>query len=444
MRAKRVSDAVYLLSFFALIISAGSFFLLLPGAWLGGQGRPETLSPIDALFTATSAVCVTGLTVVDTAAFSRFGQLVILCLIQIGGLGIISFTSLLLIIPGRRLPFRRLKTIRGFSVAAIEHNPRRLVRDIVLFTLGIEFLGALVLRAAFAAAGSKEPWYDAVFHAISAFCNAGFSPYINSMEDYSREPAVLGSLALLIVLGGLGFVVLLDIERRLRGRRRALSYHTGLVLLASGFLIVVGALVYWLLEKDNAFTAMGPLDSISNAFFQAVTPRTAGFNAIPQSALSTSSKFLTILLMFVGGAPGSIAGGIKVSTAFLVLLAMVGRPDHRGDIAFGRRRLPKETIGTAVLYFLKAAALLALSAGALSFTEGLRGADFGHCVFESVSAFGTVGLSLGLTPLLSQAGKLVIIATMFAGRVGLVALAFPGAAESDRALVYPTADVLIG
>lgn len=443
MRKYDGSDAVYLLAFFALVIAFGSVLLSLPGAWAGSAAHQERLPFLDALFISTSAVCVTGLVTVDTADFTRFGQSTILALIQIGGLGIISFTSLLLLVPGRRLPFRRLKTIRGFSVDGVEFDPAKIVRNIVLFTFIIEALGAAVLYSAFSAAGDRTPLFTAVFHSVSAFCNAGFSPFRTSLEDFSRDPLILGTVAVLIVSGGIGFIVLQDLERRARGKRKRLSYHSKLVLGATAVLIFAGAALFWLFERGNAFAGMTAIEQAVNAIFQSVTPRTAGFDAVPQLSLAPPSKFLTILFMFIGGAPGSIAGGIKVTTACMVFLVMVKRPDERGDISALKRRIPFSALNSAVVYFLKALFLLILSAGALSLTEGARGAPFGHAVFESVSAFGTVGLSLDFTSGLSGAGKLVIIATMFAGRVGLVALAFPGIAKRIR-VVYPEADVLVG
>lgn len=440
MSKQRYSDAIYLLAFFLMIISIGTVLLSLPISW----SREKPLAFIDAAFIATSAVCVTGLSTVDTADFSRFGQIVILLLIQIGGLGIISFTSLLLVIPGRRLPFRRLATIRGFSIHGIEHDHIKIVRNIILFTFIIESIGALALYFAFSAAGTPEPVFIAVFHSISAFCNAGFSPFRDSLEGFRRNPALLGIISALIVTGGLGFIVLIDIGRRMRGQRKKLSFHSKAVLTTTAILILGGTTAFWVFEGDGAFSDMNTADRCINALFQAITPRTAGFNAVPQSGLSQPSKFIVMLFMFVGGAPGSIAGGIKITTAILVLLVMMRRPDEFGDINICRRRMDAKTLNAAIVYFLKAVFLLLLSAGALSITEGLHGADFSRIVFESMSAFGTVGLSLGLTGTLSHGGKLVIIATMFAGRVGLVALAFPGEGREKGEQTYPAADILLG
>ncbi len=442
MQSHGSSDTRYLLTFFLVIITMGTFLLLLPISWAGPAG--SSLSLVDSLFIATSAVCVTGLATVDVASFSRFGQIVILTLIQVGGLGIISFTSLILLLPGHRLPYRRLRTIRGFSLGGVEHNPVRIVRNIVIFTLSIELVGAFALFPAFMKAGAQDSAYTALFHSISSFCNAGFSLFPTNLEAYPDNPVVLGILPVLIVTGGIGFIVLQDIERRLRGKRSSLSDHSRLVLLLTGFLIVAGAAAFWLLERNHAFSGMSTSGKLINALFQSITPRTAGFNAVPQVALSQASKFLTIVLMFIGGAPGSIAGGIKISTAFLVLLVMVRQPNERGEINAFKRRLSPATTSAAITYFLRAGLLLLVATALLSLSEGGRGTDLGHIIFEAVSAFGTVGLSLNTTTGLSTVGKLVIIGTMYAGRVGLVALALPAMNWKSVHIVYPEAEVLVG
>jgi trk system potassium uptake protein TrkH len=442
MKRHQASDTYYLLAFFAVLITIGTFALWLPWSWRPEAGRP--LSFIDALFTATSAVCVTGLVPVDSAYFSRFGLVVIMLLIQFGGLGIIAFTSLLLAFPGGRLPLRRIATIRGFYLSGVEHEPAVIVRSIIMFTLGVEAVGAIVLSLAFRAAGQADWAFMGLFHAVSAFCNAGFSTSAASLEPYADRATVLLPAAALIVLGGLGFIVLQDIERRLRGKRRRLSFHTKVVLGGTAFLIAVGAVAFFLLERNSAFAGLSTGDAWINAVFQSITPRTAGFDAVAQPAFGQTSKVLTILLMFIGGSPGSIAGGIKVTTAFVVFAVMLRRPDARGDIAVFRRRLGPAQTNAAVVYFLKAGSILFLAAGLLSLTEGGHGADFGAIVFEAVSAFGTVGLSLNFTPRLSFLGKLVIIATMFAGRVGLVALAFPSLRRAKAEIAYPQGNVLLG
>jgi len=443
MKRAPKSDTVYLLTFFLSLIAIGTLLLCLPVAWSGTPGQPVALSPIDALFTATSAVCVTGLTSVDTSEFTRLGQVIILMLIQLGGLGIISFTSLMLIVPGQRLSFRRLGTIKSFSISGVEHDPVKILRNIVFFTIIIESLGALALFPAFYIAAVPDSAFAAAFHSISAFCNAGFSLFPNNLENYQGEPYVLLVVSMLVVTGGIGFIVLQDLALRLRRKKTNLSYHTKLILCSTVVLILAGATAFWFLEGNNAFTGMGPSDRVVNALFQSITPRTAGFNAVHQAGLRQASKFITMLLMFIGGAPGSIAGGIKISTAYVVLIVMLKRANERGEInALGRRISPAK-IHAAVTYFIKAVFLLVCAAGILSLFEGRRGADFGHVAFEVVSAFGTVGLSLDFTAGLSMPGKLVIIATMFAGRVGLLAVFFLGGSTATENFVYPEADVLI-
>ena len=441
MNARFKSDSAYLLAYFAALIAGGAAALSLPAAMPPGSGG---LPPIDALFTATSAVCVTGLVTVDTTAFTRFGQTVILLLIQLGGLGIISFTSMLLLLPGRQLPFRRLGTIRSFSLDGVEHDPRRIVAGIVASTFAIEAAGALVLYPLFRREGVAAPGFAAVFHSVSAFCNAGFSTFSDSLAGFRDRPAVLLTVSALIVTGGIGFIVLQDLALRLTGKKARLSYHSRLMLVLTAILVAAGALAFWFLEGGNTFAGMGAPDRAANALFQSITPRTAGFNAVSQAGLRQPSKLLTMVLMFIGGAPGSIAGGIKVATAFLVLLAMIRRPNQWGELNAFKRRYSTATVNAATSYFIKAAFLLVAAAALLSLVEGPRGADLGQIAFEVTSAFGTVGLSLDFTPSMGTAGKLVIIATMFIGRVGLLAFVFLGNSTKSGNLVYPEAELLIG
>ncbi len=438
------SDTASLLTFFVTVIMLGTLILCMPASWSGMRSGQDRIPVIDALFTATSAVCVTGLTTVDTSDFTRFGQVVIMVLIQTGGLGIISFTSLMLIVPGRRMSFRRLRTIKGFSISGVEHDPVRIVRDIIFFTILVEMLGFLALYRAFGSAGVPDSAFAAVFHSISAFCNAGFSIFPDNLEGFKGEPSILIVLSLLIVTGGIGFIVLQDLVQRIGGKKKNLSYHTKLILVSTLILILSGAAAFWFIEANNAFAGMSAVDRAVNSLFQSITPRTAGFNAVHQADLRQPSMFITMILMFIGGAPGSIAGGIKVATAYIVMLVMLKRANDQGEInAFGKR-ISRETINAALVYFIKAVFLLIFAVGALSLLEGPRGANLGQVAFEVVSAFGTVGLSLDFSPTMGLAGKLVIIFTMYAGRVGLLAFVFLGDSKSAENFVYPEADILIG
>jgi trk system potassium uptake protein TrkH len=432
------SNAFYLLSFFIIIISIGTFLLRLPGVWRGGG----SLSFTDAVFTASSAVCLAGLSVVKASGFSRFGQVVILFLIQTGGLGIISFSSILLTIPGNRLAMIQRTTIQSFYIDGVEYRPRIIVRNIMVFTACIEAVGAVLLALLFRAEGIGDWLFMGVFHAVSSFCNAGISLFETGLTAFSRDIPLMMVIMLLITLGGLGFIVIEDILGLARGRRTRLSYHSRVVLGMSALLVFGGAVLFYILERGRSFGTMGTGTAVVNALFQSVNTRSSGFELISQRELSQPSKLLTCLLMLIGGAPGSIAGGIKITIVFVILALMFRKPDSNGDINVFHHRLRGSAIHKAVVYTLKALALLLLCIGALTVLEG-AGQSLGSLVFEVSSAFTTVGLSLGVTGRLSEGGKWVIIAAMFAGRVGLVALAFPALRQNKYEISYPEGTLLL-
>jgi trk system potassium uptake protein TrkH len=346
------------------------------------------------------------------------------------------------------------RLIRDYYVDDVEHEARKIARNILLFTLLTETAGAVALyfRFAWLARGGRVfadgVLFTAIFHSISAFCNAGFSLFSNNLESFGQEPLVLGVVATLIVIGGLGFVVVQDLGSRLRGKSRTISLHSRVVLYMSASLILGGAAVYYLLEGNRALAGMARPYGLLNAVFQSVTTRTAGFNVVDQAALSPASRFFTLLLMFTGGAPGSTAGGVKVTTMFLVLLAILRGTDASGSLNIRRRRIEPETVAQAQLFMLRALALLFASILGLCLSELSAAAanrSFLNAMFESFSAFGTVGLSAGLTPQLSGAGKLIIIFTMFAGRVGLmtIAIARPLLARQQQ-FQYSSERILVG
>lgn len=435
-----------LFGYFAGLILIGAALLSLPAAWAPTDpAAPQHLSFVDALFTSTSAVCVTGLITVNTADFSLFGQTVILVLIQLGGLGIIALTTLLLT-TGGRVSLSRRAGIREFFVESVEVNPRKIVRTVVVSTLAVQAIMVVPLIFAFRGVSSpRSPLFLAVFHAVSAFCNAGFSTFRDSLESQATNLGVLLPVTLLIVTGGLGFVVHRELLRR---TGRVLSLHTKIVLVSTGALLVAGTLLFAILEWNNAFAAMPPGQRLLSAVFQSVTPRTAGFNTVPQAELTSPSLFLTLGLMFVGGAPGSIAGGVKVTTMFLFFAGALATVGPEGDIAAFRRRISARRIGRAMTFVVKAIVLLAICIFLLATSETVladKEFSFLEIVWESVSAFATVGLSLGITPELSTLGKLIIIGTMYAGRVGIVTIALGGSgATVKREPDYPTGEVLIG
>jgi len=432
-----------LFGYFVLLIMGGALLLLLPGSWKGSG----ELSFADALFTATSAACVTGLITVDTAQFSLFGQMVILLLIQAGGLGILTFTSVYLLFPGNKISFRDRSLILDYYVEGMETDPLKIIKMILTLTLSLEILGALILFPQFM--GEKNSFFTSLFLAVSAFCNAGFSVFSDSVIGVNNNPVVLLTLAALLILGGLSFSVIHEILRRSLGQKRQFSLHSRIVIFMTLGLIILGLAGYFLFEKNGVLKPFTGLQKIYNLFFLAVTPRTAGFNNIPMEALSGEAQVLTIFLMFIGGAPGSIAGGIKVTTIFLVFLLLFRGLDEQGEIRVGNRRLKSRTLVHALIFGAKAFFLLFVSVMALVISEQelISSGRFTllEILFESVSAFATVGLSRGLTAYLSESGKIIIIITMFAGRIGLVTMALvSGGRRVDGLVKVPTEEVMIG
>jgi trk system potassium uptake protein TrkH len=449
MNPFKKSDAFYLLAFFLIVIAVGTGLLLIPAAWQGdprslNDGKSGGLSPIDALFTATSAVCVTGLNTVNTAWFSRFGQIVIMLLIQIGGLGIISINSIIMTIPGNRLAFSRRNIIQGYYIGGLEYNPQRIVRNIIFLTFLIEITGAVMLALFFKDEGTEDWLFQGIFHAVTAFCNAGFSAFETGLTGYGSNGRILSVIMILIVLGGLGFIVLHDLILVMLRRKRFLSYHSRIVLAISAALILGGALAFFVVEQFGMLKGQNAGVGLLQSFFQSITARTAGFSIWPQEAMSPPSKLLTMLLMLIGAAPGSIAGGLKVTTIFVVVIVMFRKKDKDGDIKISHHRLTAETINKAVVYFLKAMALLLFFIIALTISEGTHWTNETALTFEVVSAFSTTGLSLALTPSLPASGKFIIITAMLAGRVGLFALAFPALRQKNYDVTYPEGSVLLG
>lgn len=446
-RLSRIPERLVLYSYFLGLIAAGTVFLSLPLSWGAGDGGSRAAF-IDAVFTAASAVCVTGLTTVDTALWSRFGQVVILLLIQAGGLGIVTFGMLYLVMPRARISLRDTRMLGSAFTGERMMRPRSVIRSIFITTLVIEGIGAVLLSIAFGRSGRSDAVFSGVFHAVSAFCNAGFSIFSEGLASYRSDPAVSITLMALIILGGIGFMVIRDLLRAgMPGRRCPLLFHTRLMLTATPLFIAAGLLGYLLLDGTDVFSSLPPAQRILAALFQSVTTRTAGFSTVDQAALSAPSRWLTLMLMIIGGGSGSTAGGIKVSTAFILVLVLFRGVSERGDIRFLGRRITSADVSRAAMFFLKAVALLFLSILALGVIERPDETGFppSDIIFESVSALGTVGLSTGITERLSGGGKLVVMATMFMGRVGLFSLVMRTVKErAERMIERPKGEVLIG
>jgi trk system potassium uptake protein len=446
---------VFVLSF-AVLVALGTLGLkLLPGIYAGAP-----LGWLDALFTATSAVCVTGLIVVDTAThFTTAGQLFLLLLIQLGGLGMITFTTLIILALGRRLSLRHER----LSAAAAEVAPHvpvdRLTWDVVLFTVGIEAIGATVLYLLW---GPRLGWgsaaWPAVFHAVSAFCNAGFSTFSDSLVGFQGSAGTLLTVGALVVTGGMGFLTIEELAlwaRAARARRAfRLSLHSRLALATTGVLLAAGWLLFAIFEWQATLEHLDPAGRIVNGFFLSVTPRTAGFNAIDYARATDSTNFLTIILMFIGGSPGSTAGGLKTTTVAVVALLAWHRFRGRTIPSAWARSVPAETVQRAIGLAVVVFALVTASIFAYTWTEhsavdasGSGGVRFLAHMFEAVSAFNTVGLSMGVTATLSDPGKLLTVLLMFVGRVGPLTFAAALAVSAERqdvAYRYAYEDVVVG
>lgn len=427
---------------FVGMIGLGTILLMLPFASNSGQ---PTLS-INALFTATSSVCVTGLVVVDTLDYwSFFGQFVILALIQLGGFGYMTMTTMLLVMLGRRIGLReRLLIGESIGLSRIG-GVVRLIRNMVFFTMAAEIVGAVIFYLRFSAeySGWTAVW-KSVFQAISAFNNAGFDVFGNfrSLTAYHNDSLVLLTTALLVILGGISFLVVEDVFRTRKASR--FSIDTKMVLSITLLLLVLGTVVVLVTEYANPAT-LGTLpvsDKLLNAFFQSVTSRTSGFSAINTGSITDYALFFIMFLMFIGGASGSTAGGIKVNTFGLIIATI--RSTVRGREypgAFGREFMIAQ-IFRALAVFVLSLGIVAIMVFILTITER---ASFLNILFEAVSAFGTVGLSTGITPNLSVIGRVVIIVTMFVGRLGPVTLTLALVRAQQTSIYrYPKEVIRIG
>lgn len=401
---------------FALLVLAGSALLCLPLASRSGEAIPF----LSALFTATSATCVTGLALFDTwTQFSAFGQVVILTLIQIGGLGFMTAVMAILFLTDSHIGLRQrsllAESIGLNRLAGIVRVARRILCGTALF----EGLGAVLLATRFVPLfGLKRGIWFAVFHSVSAFCNAGFdllgvmSPS-SSLTYFYDDPVVVLTIAALILIGGIGFIVWTDIMEFHR-EKRELRLHTKLVLIMTALLTILGTAAMLLLEWDSAFKGMSAGDKLLNAFFHAVTPRTAGFNTVDFGTMTDAGKAVTMLLMYIGAAPGGTGGGVKVTTFAVVVLSVCASLKMKEDTSVGKFRLDSHTVTRAYMAFMVFLGLIVIGTLVLC----IDGVDFLSAAFECVSAIATVGLSLGVTSSLHTASKIVIILLMYAGRVG--------------------------
>ena len=446
--SKMITPETMLVGGFAALILIGAIFLTTP--WAGAAGR---VTFIDALFTSTSAVCVTGLTVVDTGlAFSFFGQVLIVVLIQSGGLGIMTFAAMAFQMFGLRMSLKSQAVLHDTLFQRdLASQFQSAFKTIIAVTFAIEGFGIILLT--FFLSQTMDlgaALFSAIFHCVSAFCNAGFSLRSDNLLGLRDEYGVIFVIMGLIVLGGLGFFVLHEIWNVMRGNPlglgekmlRRFSLHSRVVLWVSGILIIGGAillLIFGLTSDESSWDA-----KLVNSLFQSVTARTAGFNTVDIGKLPSTSIFLLIILMFIGGSPGSCAGGVKTSSIAIYCARLVAGLRGQRDVQLGDRRLPHELVSKTDLLMGLAVFWNIIGIIILMTSESTLKVDSLALIFEQVSAFGTVGLSTGITPNLSTHGKLWLIATMFVGRLGPLTIAFWMIPKTNVRARYPKGTVMIG
>jgi trk system potassium uptake protein TrkH len=437
---------------FVLAIITGTVLLMLPFTTPDGSG----LGFVDSVFTATSAVCVTGLIVVDTAtAFTLWGKLIIMLLIQIGGLGIMILSFFMAFILRRSLTLEDKFLISYMTSEKDMGNLSRSIRNIINITLIIEAAGALLLFLGFQVRLGVNPQtvLISVFHAVSAFCNAGFSLFSDSLEGFQSHILINLTVITLIILGGLSFVVIMNLKGWLTGGAanlfkkrsssiRGLSLNTRVVLLGTGILLGLGTLLIYALEHRYSLASLDLKTQYLTAFFQSVTTRTAGFNTLSISGLRNPTYLLMMIFMFIGGASGSTAGGVKINSLALFLAYVKSLLKDRREVTLFNHSVAKDLVLRALLILLFGLVSVLGGMLILSITED---APFIHVCFETVSAFGTVGLSAGITSALSIVGKYVIILLMFIGRIGPLTLLAAAAQRMRQVRIeYPTGEILIG
>lgn len=435
---------------FLIPVFVGSILLSLPISTADGKGVPY----IDALFTATTSICVTGLVTLPTVStWSLFGQIVILLMIQVGGLGIITIMAGVLVSFKRRFGIRDRMLMQDVFNLNSMSGIVKFLKKVLIGTFAVEGAGALLYMTVFVPQfGWKGIWIS-VFNSISAFCNAGIDIISeNSLCDYSKNPVIVVVTSLLIILGGLGFVVWWDVigvvkSFRSKGMRcfSGLTFHSKLTLAVTGILIFAGAAAFFVFEFNNPLTIgnYSLPEKIQAAFFQSVTTRTAGFAMIPQKGLTNASAVFSLLLMFIGGSPVGTAGGVKTVTVAVVALSALSMIKNRSEVSIFHRTIPKYAISKAVAVVCTSFAIMFVSTVLLAVFSDASVIDI---AFETVSATATVGLSRDLTPTLNLAGKIIIIVTMYLGRVGPISLlvAFNIKKSKPNSIREPAEDIHIG
>lgn len=425
--SRHLSPPRILILSFAAVILTGATLLWFPFSTTKGH-----LRFVDALFTSNSAVCVTGLVVIDIGKdLTLLGQVITIFLFQIGGLGIITFSTVFFVLMGRGISFKGREIVQTTFL----HTPRRdffaILKSVLLFTFIFESFGTLFLFIRFYQDFPiTEAFYQALYHAISAFNNCGYSLFSDSLMDYQGDLIVNLTVMGLLVIGGIGFIVQYELFSRVKGIQKKMSLHSKIAIFATITLIFSGAILFYFFERNHIIKEVPLRTKILVSLFQSVTPRTCGFSTVDIGLLTNATILLLLILMFIGASPGSTGGGIKTTSFALLFLMIWNRLKGNEDVNIFNRTIPKEIVGRTISIIFASAFSVSIIASVLLITGGgsLSPAESRHFfveyLFETISAFGTVGLSMGITPKLSDIQKLAIILMMFAGRVGPLTLAF--------------------
>ncbi len=425
----------FLLSF-ATTILAGAFLLMLPSATVSQRITPF----IDALFTATSATCVTGLVVFDTGTYySLFGQLVILALIQVGGLGIMTISTAFAVLLGQQLTLKVENVMQNVMGESMKFDMLTLVKNVILVTIIIEAIGAFILYFTFSQ--TLEPikaFYYSVFHSVSAFCNAGFGLFSDNFISYAFNVNVNLAITFLIIMGGLGFSVIIDVYNHAvkKNTRYSLTLHTKVVLSMTAFLLAFGTIAFLLSEYNHTMKGFAIHHRLLCSWFQSVTCRTAGFNSIDESQISHATSLVSIILMFIGASPGSTGGGVKTSTFALLVLSIFALVKGQSELTIFKRKISSSSVRESTSLIMLAMIFIFVIVYIMLMVDPFT---LEQTIFEAVSAFGTVGLSMGITPNLSSVSKFLIVLLMYIGRVGPLTVLF-AISQRKRVIHYSLAE----
>lgn len=427
---------------FLIIIFIGAILLSFPISSSSGV----SIGFLNALFTSTSAVSVTGLAVVDTGSdFTIFGQIIIMILIQLGGLGFMIYGVMIAVALGKKIGLKHRLLIQESTNSNKIQGLVKLSLNIIFISMIFETLATIILTIRWwSEMGFMKAFYYAVFHSISSFNNAGFALWSDSLSGYVGDPIVNIVITMLFIIGGIGFTVIVNVYQKKKWRK--LSLHSKIVIFTSLILSVVGFIVIFILESFNpSFNTLSFEDKLWASYFQGVTPRTAGFNTIDIASMMAASQFFIVFLMFIGASSGSTGGGIKTSTFVVLVLAMYSIIRGRSEVSVFKRKIGNDIILRALAVIIISLGLVLLVTFILTLTEHALQKDFLEILFETTSAFGTVGLSMGLTPELSPIGKIIIIFAMFVGRLGPLTLAFAlSKTRKTSKIKYAEEKILIG